>query len=235
MAWIAVLGATGFAAGFFGPMLLSPQANQGPMLGIFITGPGGLLCGAVLALLTRWLDPANARRALLAAAASLALVTLFFSTPEPERVAEILDAEVVQCWAPLSLQAEAFAEWDRQIARVRAPARAGWRDDFPRMVESDPGVVLELAVRRHRTLYEKRKPWNRGSRFASAWSEAQVPSRYFARFAGAACEGYPQGRRSLYLAQGEPSSGWPSQTLSVFLGLQVVTPLPADLTPVVER
>ena len=37
------LGGIGFAAGFFGPMLLAPDANQGPMLGIFITGPGFLL------------------------------------------------------------------------------------------------------------------------------------------------------------------------------------------------
>jgi hypothetical protein len=41
------LGAIGFAAGFFGPMLLKPDANQGPMLGIFITGPGGFLLGLI--------------------------------------------------------------------------------------------------------------------------------------------------------------------------------------------
>jgi hypothetical protein len=47
----AVLGSIGFAAGFFGPMLLAPQANQGPLLGIFITGPAGALLGAVGGLL----------------------------------------------------------------------------------------------------------------------------------------------------------------------------------------
>ena len=43
----AILGSIGFAAGFFGPMIFAPGANQGPMLGIFITGPGGALLGAV--------------------------------------------------------------------------------------------------------------------------------------------------------------------------------------------
>lgn len=43
----AVLGSIGFAAGFFGPMIFAPGANQGPMLGIFITGPGGALLGAL--------------------------------------------------------------------------------------------------------------------------------------------------------------------------------------------
>jgi hypothetical protein len=46
----AVLGSIGFAAGFFGPMIFAPQANQGPLLGIFITGPLGALLGAVLGL-----------------------------------------------------------------------------------------------------------------------------------------------------------------------------------------
>ncbi len=45
-----VLGVVGFVLGFFGPMLLAPQANQGPMLGIFITGPVGFLAGLVIGI-----------------------------------------------------------------------------------------------------------------------------------------------------------------------------------------
>ena len=41
------VGAIAFAAGFFGPIVLAPDANQGPLLGIFITGPLGLLVGLV--------------------------------------------------------------------------------------------------------------------------------------------------------------------------------------------
>ena len=40
-----VTGAVGFSAGFFGPMIFVPGANQGPLLGIFITGPLGLMLG----------------------------------------------------------------------------------------------------------------------------------------------------------------------------------------------
>jgi hypothetical protein len=40
-----VTGAVGFSAGFFGPMIFTPSANQGPLLGIFITGPLGLMFG----------------------------------------------------------------------------------------------------------------------------------------------------------------------------------------------
>jgi len=40
-----VVGGVAFAAGFFGPILLAPGANQGPLLGIFITGPLGFAVG----------------------------------------------------------------------------------------------------------------------------------------------------------------------------------------------
>ena len=59
MAFLRVLGMTlgvGFAAflvGFVGPMIWAQDANQGPMLGLFITGPlgfiGGGICGAIYA------------------------------------------------------------------------------------------------------------------------------------------------------------------------------------------
>jgi hypothetical protein len=42
-----VLGGAGFAVGFFGPILFMPEANQGPLLGIFITGPLGFVLGAI--------------------------------------------------------------------------------------------------------------------------------------------------------------------------------------------
>ena len=45
-----LLGGTGFAVGFFGPLLLAPEANQGPLLGILITGPAGYFLGGVLGL-----------------------------------------------------------------------------------------------------------------------------------------------------------------------------------------
>lgn len=51
-----LFGVLGFTLGFFGPMLLAPGANQGPMLGIFITGPGGFILGGPIALVLRHLQ-----------------------------------------------------------------------------------------------------------------------------------------------------------------------------------
>ena len=43
--WGALLGGIGFLIGFVGPVIFFPEANQGPLLGIFITGPGGFVLG----------------------------------------------------------------------------------------------------------------------------------------------------------------------------------------------
>ena len=44
------VGAIGFCGGFFGPIVFTPEANQGPLLGIFITGPLGFILGGVCGL-----------------------------------------------------------------------------------------------------------------------------------------------------------------------------------------
>jgi hypothetical protein len=44
----AVVGGVGFLAGFVGPVILRPDAPQGPLLGIFFTGPLGAVAGAAI-------------------------------------------------------------------------------------------------------------------------------------------------------------------------------------------
>jgi hypothetical protein len=40
-----IVGTVGFLGGFFGPMIWAPDANQGPLLGLFYTGPLGFVLG----------------------------------------------------------------------------------------------------------------------------------------------------------------------------------------------
>lgn len=47
LSWGAIGAFAGFVAGFIGPLILAPQANQGPLLGLFITAPLGGLVGAL--------------------------------------------------------------------------------------------------------------------------------------------------------------------------------------------
>jgi hypothetical protein len=43
-----VVGSIGFVVGFIGPIVFNPTANQGPLLGIFITGPLCFIIGAII-------------------------------------------------------------------------------------------------------------------------------------------------------------------------------------------
>ena len=52
--WILGLGAVGFAAGYFGPIVFNPKSNSGPLVGIFMSGPVGLALGLGLGLVAVW-------------------------------------------------------------------------------------------------------------------------------------------------------------------------------------
>jgi len=43
-----ITGSIGFILGFFGPIILTPSSNLGPLLGIFFTGPLGFLIGLIV-------------------------------------------------------------------------------------------------------------------------------------------------------------------------------------------
>ncbi|HZY87374.1 MAG TPA: hypothetical protein VFE78_21235 [Gemmataceae bacterium] len=47
----AIVGCASFLVGFVGPILFQPDSPQGPLLGIFITGPLGTVAGAALGAL----------------------------------------------------------------------------------------------------------------------------------------------------------------------------------------
>ena len=49
-----VVGMLGFAIGFFGPLIFMPEANQGPLVGIFFTGPAGVIIGAIVGVVIGW-------------------------------------------------------------------------------------------------------------------------------------------------------------------------------------
>ncbi|PBC11435.1 hypothetical protein [Mesorhizobium sp. WSM3859] len=53
--WGVILGAIGFLGGFVGPVIFTPEANQGPLLGIFITGPLGFILGLMVGFVLRML------------------------------------------------------------------------------------------------------------------------------------------------------------------------------------
>ena len=125
--WALTLGAVGGAAGFFGPIILNPDANQGPMLGIFITGPGGALAGAVLGFLFRILPFSDAVRgqALTLAATLLGVGTLWFALPDPQVKARVIDGAIGTCRPAGELLPASISRWEntRCAVQLRDAAR----------------------------------------------------------------------------------------------------------------
>jgi hypothetical protein len=223
--WTAVLGGIGFACGFLGPIVLDPGANQGPLLGIFITGPAGVVLGAFLGNVAAalGLPPGRSMAALGVVGAAGGLTILFFCLPEPQYRAELVEIEVTACELPLARRDAAFAEWEKMLAASPwAHPRADWKETFERDAAS--GAVLTTRVLRHRGLFTERKPWNRGHAVAGPWltetdRRATRPNEFYVR---AACAAFPAGTRGVYLARGEDSNGWPSRTVSTFLRLRLI-------------
>lgn len=227
-AWAGALGATGFLCGFVGPILLNPGANQGPLLGLFITGPGGAILGALLGgiLGGRPDSPRLLLYTCLAAAAGI----LLFCLPEPEYRADLVELEVLSCEPPSAHEAQAVARWERALAGaswVKPPE--GWRETVAR--GRGAGSVLTTKVERRRELYEARKPWNKGRLVSRGWipgpgNRLQRPGVYFVK---EACPAWPAGKKGVYATAVESSEGYPPSSVSRFLDLVLlVEPEPAQ-------
>lgn len=233
--WALALGATGGAAGFFGPMLLNPDANQGPMLGIFITGPGGVIAGFVLGLLFRILPFTDGFRArfLTTLCVSVALGVLWFALPEPAVKLRVIEGTIAACRSAGDAIPERITHWQGRIAEVTwAEPRAGWAEDTRRMLRESPGVLVEIDVARSNAILEHRKPWNRGRLTAQGWKTVHESKEFFG---GGTCESYPIGREVLVAPTTSPGSGvksqkpiWPPDDLPDFLGVQILEAVPAD-------
>jgi len=129
--WVGFLGGIGFAVGFFGPMIFEPEANQGPMVGIFITGPGGALLGLILILLMKFLPvSAGAQWRLLVGICLVGTVsTLLIVQPEPARLGFIVEIEVTGVRTPAQATDQVVREWKESFVSVTwATPRAGSRD-----------------------------------------------------------------------------------------------------------
>lgn len=236
--WILIVGGVGFAAGFFGPIAFNPEANQGPLVGIFITGPGGVLLGCVLWGVSRLLNFSLAAqwRTIALSSTVLGVGTLIFAFPEPALKGYGLDFQIERCETPAQGAEQALQSWDQRIAQVTwAAPRSGWRDQALRLLQADSGSVLHGTLVRQNRVYEKRKPWNNGELFAQGWRTLNKPSSYYVP---GACTNYPVGTRTVYFAAYDMSvlapgvkREWPPTDPAGLLDRQTLETIPAIFQP----
>jgi hypothetical protein len=124
--WLVFIGGFGFCAGFFGPIIFVPGANQGPLLGIFITGPLGILVGLLcwtVSANAQWTYQYQIRIAKICCVLFAVGIAATFLWPKPEWPGRIYEIKVTSC-APSSaglgesiLQADILHE--RQIKKEK--------------------------------------------------------------------------------------------------------------------
>jgi hypothetical protein len=238
MPWVIALGGTGFAAGFLGPIALNPDANQGPLVGILITGPLGTLAGLVLGLVCRFLPLTRGRQlqALALCCSVLGLGTLYYCLPEPTVRGYVIEAAVEGCSSPARAFAAALTQWEQAVARATwARPAPNWQDTARRNVERDAGVVLTMRIARRSTIYEHRKPWNAGRTTAGDWVAVDDAERFYASDAGGDCAAYVTRARDLYTPftdspsdRIEPAAVWPPDDTTSFLSLMELGPVPPE-------
>ncbi len=229
--WSLALGAVGLGAGFWGPILLNPSANQGPFLGLFFTGPISVVIGAALGLIVAALKVSKRQNTYLLGLASIAIVavTLTMSLPESRYLGFLVDGEIRNCKKPHELMPSRIDLWaaSNQDTKWRQP-RSGWEADTKRMLAEDEGVVLELFVYRESKLHENQKPWNKGHVELKDWSTVNVVKSFYARLEGNSCTAYKNGSRQLYFPEWEVSQVSPPDILPQFLGLYVLEEIPYE-------
>jgi hypothetical protein len=233
VAWVLTIGGAGFAAGFFGPMIFAPDANQGPLVGILMSGPGGAILGGLLCAIFRLLhaSPARQRQGIWISSLLLAIATLFLIMPQPDLRGDLEEVQIDSCSRPLQSIEEANAYWDKQLAARPDAARPGWKEDSREMLQNDDGVVLNVDVVRAKTLRAERKPWNSGHIVASEWQTVNSQKSYYARYGGGSCSGYAAGTHAILFSDqqfyGVPTNlGWPPKKVPHFLNLQTLEAVP---------
>ena len=227
--WTVVVGLAGFLSGFVGPMILAPDANQGPLLGILITGPTGALLGSLLGVAAALakLSPRSEARALAATSAIVVLATLYFCVPSPRLRATAVEGEVRSCVPAGSLRDATVERLNRLAAARPVPEQIAWAEKFDQELATKPGIVIDVHVRRDAQVYEKQARWNRGTLFARPWRDGERDERYFASDPAAQCPDYPPGSRSMFAVTGNLGI-WRPYGIAEMLDLKVAAPLPAE-------
>jgi hypothetical protein len=232
--WPLLLGAAGFASGFFGPMVFVPDANQGPLVGVLISGPAGAVLGLVLLLICSIIDvPARQQwNILLVAVVVSALTVILLVPPEPALRGYVMDLQVEGCSTPIDAEVQVLDFWSKRIAGVRwAAPRLGWQQDMQQRLRRAPGILLTVQVRKQISVMEKRKPWNHGELFATAGRNAPEENSFYEP--NGACPDFPVGHTfrafEKYGMSGpiRPSNQWPPVDFEQFINVSPILPVPA--------
>lgn len=223
-----LMGAAGFLAGFFGPIAFEPGANQGPLLGMFITGPLGVVAGVVLGVLIPRIVHEHLRMRILV---SLAAITFFgvlagiVCLRGPEFVGQLYTAEVTNKRPAMELLPSAIKKWEDMAKQYAHAPQAGWEEERSKMINTAGGSIVTLRNATVWYVHRQRKPWNKGRLTFTAQPPEAARDAYLASNAQFDSPGW-------FLSQSSGvSAEWPPRNVGDFLGVVEIIPAPPEFRP----
>ncbi|HVJ28889.1 MAG TPA: hypothetical protein VNA66_01150, partial [Gammaproteobacteria bacterium] len=173
---------------------------------------------------------------LRATAAVGVVAILVVVQPQPALRGYIYDAAVTRCSTPLDAEPVVLRAWRERIAAVTwASPRRGWEQDMREALRDAPGILVTAAVARQRSVFEKRKPWNRGVLYATPWTTASAGDEKSFYDTAATCSDFPAGlplrnfQRYDLNGRIEPPSEWPPRSFESIIDASPLSVVPPEL------
>jgi hypothetical protein len=177
---------------------------------------------------------------LVSTAIAGALVVLILVQPEPALRGYVMDLEVESCATPIDFEPQVIDYWSKRIADVTwAAARPGWQQGMRATLRQAPGVILTVNVRKQISVWEKRKPWNRGTLFATAGRNAPDENSFYD--SSGECSEFPVGRSfrtfEKYNLNGpvRAPAEWPPSEIDAVIPASPIVAVPAQIESLEAR
>jgi hypothetical protein len=237
--WCLILGVFGFLAGYVGPIILVPEANQGPLLGIFITGPGGALAGLILWILSKqmgWSLSTQWKAVYISCAALLCSVVITALKPKPNWLGRIYELEIVNC-QPISARLDSvLIDWQARTAAANwLPPRTGWEDEVRQIFREDTGSVVEVKIQDEKVVKSEKSAFKNETRI-SAFKITSAKSKNSFFYFAVPCANLVAGTKGRYFVSSasmhimaDKNRPWPPKIPSDLLVLAPLRPVPEHL------
>jgi MFS family permease len=225
---VVLVGAAGFLAGFLGPIALTPEANQGPLLGILITGPLGFVAGAILGFVLPRTVPQPWRIKVLVAFAVTTVAGILAALAclrGPEFVGRLYFAEVTNPRPAVEQLPAAIKKWEDLARQYQHQPKADWQTERRRLVDSAGGSIVTLKQVSVWYVHRQRQPWNKGRYTFTPQPAENERDAYLAPNVSLASPGW-----FLATASGVPAD-WPPANIGDFLGVVEISTAPAEFRP----
>ncbi len=233
--WAIIFGAVGFAAGFFGPMILAPEANQGPLVGILMSGPGGFVLGFMLYGVARLFafNPKKRQRFRNICAVVFGVSVLaIFLFPAPERHGYAFDLEVRSCQSSSEATDRIIDYWKKRISATHwAEPRPGWEQQMHEELAKDQGSLIEAAISRKRKFDRSRRFWNKGKIYQGEWQPSQDKKTFY--IANKSCADFAIGMKGTFyqsaVGRVRSPNEWPPSAVESFMPYPDLKDIPSEL------